>query len=290
MLSTEQNPSNNPPHLIDVLPLLPFPNAKVIKLSPITSGHSNQNFQLQVGEEKYFLRLDAQPSRIFSLNRRFEISVLQQMALLGFAPSIHHHDLEQGILITDFIQGRYLQKDDLQQQDICTQFQNFFKALRHLNTDNLTFTLDTTINHYFAQLDTKQTYFKQLIPFHEHYIDVISKLAQQPQFLQICHNDLNRENLLVTQDKRIMAIDWEYSTVSHLQLEIAKLANVLDLDESQIIQIIPKMETAFTLEWQQIRQLARYIDTLWYALMAQIQCSHYWVNIFKHQLAQLIKN
>ena len=90
---------------IKALPL--WPSIPVI--APITAGRTNRNFLVTCGKQRYFARIgyDLPSHRI---SRAVEARCALFAAQNGVAPAVHYAD--NGILVTDYVQGRTLKVDD----------------------------------------------------------------------------------------------------------------------------------------------------------------------------------
>lgn len=265
-------------HLLDCLDRISreVTASSPLTIRPILKGHSNQNYHLQWRDHCSFLRLDNDVAKLFQLNRSQELQLLEKLATKGIAPAVEFSDLEKGILLTEFIQGRELQPEDVDDEAICSGLKTFFSTLSQYSLPVQQFELPQNIDSFFSKLLPEAIYFQQLQPYHQQAIQCIQRLSEQHHCLQLCHNDLNLENILVSDEGKIVAIDWEYCGCSHIQLELAKLANALDLNNQQIQQLHSLDPERLPNPWDEIRHLARYIDAVWYGLMAQNKNDPYW--------------
>ena len=78
------------------------------EIVPIATGRTNRNFEVRAGGRRYFVRL-GKDLPYHGIDRRVERQALALAAAADIAPTLVY--AQDGVLVTDFIDGRTLSKD-----------------------------------------------------------------------------------------------------------------------------------------------------------------------------------
>ncbi len=256
------------PLLNPALSLAPGPsgNNSWVHIFPISMGYSNSSYRIETAEKKYVLRIDTSAQNLFQCDRAFELAVLTQAATLNISPKPVYSDIKQGILITEFIEGRLLTPMDLSQPEIANNLNQLFDDIASLKLPHNARLIHKTIGYYFQLLDPQRKEYALLASYRKQLHAITLDLSMRQFEYVICHNDLGRGNLMLDPLKDIIALDWEYASQSHPLLDFAIFANAWDLNNLQLSEMFPQKFYKMAFDWQKIRQLAAFIEALWYAV------------------------
>lgn len=175
-----------------------LPTQQIRTCTPMAAqGYSNQSYLLTTDKERYFLRL-FDPS---SINRGSEYQIQQLAHSVGIAPKPVAVDIDQGIMLSAFVQGTHTQTLTP------PQLAQLAQTLLRLHTlppegASTTFQVDTAI---------------------------IQDFAYEPA---LCHNDLNPHNILWKHHTPIL-IDWEYAGINDRYFDLAAVINEFGLKDTE---------------------------------------------------------
>ncbi|MBW2633423.1 MAG: phosphotransferase [Deltaproteobacteria bacterium] len=206
-----------------------WPTEPVIE--PIAAGRTNRNFMVKCGEQKYFARLghDLPSHRI---NRAIEARCALFAAQYDVAPAVQY--AKNGIIVTDYIEGRTLKIDDANNPAMMEQVA---KQLAILHTvpipENISF---------FDPADSTKFYLESLSPEklgknERKKIEAIIGSTPKIEPTSLIHADLIPENI-IDDGKRLWFIDWEYSGIGHPAVDLAFIAMNFELSGFQIDSLV----------------------------------------------------
>lgn len=208
---------------IKALPL--WPTIPVI--APITAGRTNRNFLVTCGKQRYFARIgyDLPYHRI---NRAVEARCALFAAQNGVAPAVHY--AENGILVTDYVQGRTLKIDDTNSSAIMDRVAKHLAVLHALRMPQ-----DIPI---FDPVDSTRFYLESLPPEKlgsKERIRIESIMNTTPKLepITLIHADLIPENI-IDDGTKLWFIDWEYAGIGHPAIDLAFIAMNFELSDYQL--------------------------------------------------------
>lgn len=177
---------------------------------PITGGITNQNFMVSTRDRKYFVRVgeDNAEHGIMRFNER---AIARAAGDCGISPRLIH--AEQGILVTDFIEGRTLEETDLQNEDLLVRAVDLVSSCHHrLRTAAhgplLMFWVFHIIDDYLRKLRAAgRLNAAEAADFERHNRELEG--ATGAVEVTLCHNDLLPANFIDDGD-RLWLVDWEY--------------------------------------------------------------------------------
>lgn len=208
---------------IRALPI--WPTTPVI--SPIESGRTNQNFLVICGQRRYFARVgyDLLNHRI---SRAVEARCAQFAARYGVAPAVHY--AENGILVTDFVEGRVLSVADAGSPAIMERLARQLATLHALPLPQ-----DIPV---FDPGDSARFYLEHLAPGkleQVQYARLETIIEKTPKLepIALIHADLIPENI-IDDGQKLWLIDWEYAGRGHPAIDLAFIAMNFELSDRQL--------------------------------------------------------
>ena len=213
---------------IKALPL--WPTAPVI--APITvAGRTNQNFLVTCGKQRYFARIgyDIPAHRI---RRTVEAHCAVFAAQNGVAPAVHY--AENGIMVTDYVEGRTLEIDDANSSTILKRVAKHLAVLHALPMPE-----DIPI---FDPVDCTQFYLEslppgKLEPRERNAIASVIDATPKLEPFAFIHADLIPENI-IDDGQKLWFIDWEYAGIGHPAIDLAFIAMNFELSDHQLDTIV----------------------------------------------------
>ncbi len=208
---------------IKALPL--WPATPVI--APITAGRTNRNFLVTCGGHRYFARMGHElPSH--RIRRAVEARCAMFAAQNGVAPAVHY--AENGILVTDYVQGRTLEIDDAKSSALRDRLAAHLAVLHALPMpeDIPIFDAVDSTRYYLESLPSEKLGSKE-----RSRIESILSTTPKLEPIALIHADIIPENI-VDDGKKLWLIDWEYAGIGHPAIDLAFIAMNFELTDYQI--------------------------------------------------------
>ena len=89
----------------EALSLIPGWDPASVQISRIKGGLTNRTFRVNRGGHSYVLRLDAEHTKAFNLDRSSELAILRHAAAAGLAPDVVFSDTHAGVMLCVFLPG-----------------------------------------------------------------------------------------------------------------------------------------------------------------------------------------
>lgn len=202
------------------------PNLKLVKR--FSGGMSNFTYLVEDpnSNEQFVFRFPGNGAYNF-VNYQDEHSALKEAYKLGLTSETVHFDVETGIKLAKYVEGNNLVEAGIDYKlahDYLKKFHSSnFKKLKdydHLGRLNSYEKLHSNQNGNYLEL---KQYFIEL------FESTLKQYATKP-----CHNDSQLANFIISEDKQIFLVDYEYAAVNDPIYDIAcfgnvDLSNALDL-------------------------------------------------------------
>ena len=193
------------------------------RATPLTGGLTNKVWRLDREESSAVLKIDAEPRRAPFRSRQYEARVQRLAAEIGLAGRVLHVD--ETTLLTEFVEGRGWSEEDCQSDAQLSRLAQSLKRLHALPPTGEEFDATGAARLYVEQIDAS------LSADAEYCLSVILDTPTSRQ-VSLCHNDLVRENILLTPDLRLL--DWEYACDNSPLFDLATIVEHHHLDERQV--------------------------------------------------------
>jgi len=265
-----------------------FAGMRRLQVHPLRGGFSNRTYLVLHQDSKFVLRIDSDTANLFARDRAGEFKLQQALAKYALAPQPLFQDISTGVTVTEFIEGRVLDKRTLITTELLRQLSDYRTHLHAFRTSVAATDFVTLARHFRSQLSaSKQPWFASL---HRHFRTVCIDLAwlqKSPASLRFCHNDLTPGNLIITPTGQLLALDWEYSGPNHPLFDLAILSINWSLNEAQIAQAATQFELDIMKFFPCARRAALLMEALWYALRSQGDQNALWQVMLEERLQQL---
>lgn len=203
-----------------------------------TAGSTNRLFRTRLADRLLVLRINADDSRAFGVNRKTEADVLKLIQAYGWAPKVLHNDWQAGwCLMSDHgessadadAEARYGHGPEPEQS--FSYAQELLSAVRQWQQihNGPVFDYPALYQRYRRLFeDEKNSIWIALLEA----IELVSRvLPKVPECLT--HHDLHRGNLCVDRG-RLVVLDWEYAAIGNPWFDAAALHRQLDIPAKQI--------------------------------------------------------
>ena len=210
--------------------------AKNLQVERMPGGFTNINYRVELDGDIYVVRLSGAQTALLGINRVHEYEATVAAARIGIAPEVVQFVEPEGHLITRFISGRKLAREDIRQP---TTLHRITVALMRVHTlppiaaafsPFRMFELYTTVA--LQKGCTLPENFDWLM-VHMHTIEADEQADPIPR--AFCHNDVVRGNLL--DDGEIRILDWEYAGMGNRFFDLAAITldNRFSVDHKRLL-------------------------------------------------------
>jgi len=196
-----------------------FTKYLIFNIQALQGGLSSPGvYKFKNGNKEYVIRL-SHPNRPISKISR-TIKCYEQASRNGIAPPIKYTNVELGIIISKYINGHYVSKQDLLNNNLLSILAKTIKKLHNLEGFPL------ASKDIFA---IRQSFEKKVLLLNSNlvlesvnYLKVIDKLIIKDKVTLVAtHYDLKPENILY--DNKFMIIDWEASGLGYPCFDLATI-------------------------------------------------------------------
>lgn len=221
-------------HRIPPLSAYPVDALFTMQVQQLKGGMTNTTFKIDIGENKWVLRLPGKGSSAF-INRRDEAYNAKLASALSLNVTIDFFDGDDGLALTRFLEdNRTVTKAVLlADESVISAIARIFKDL---HTSSVPFR--NTINvfarnsYLFANLVTKGYSFPDILSITS-AMERAGKVFQKYSIpMRPCHNDATPTNFLVAGDT-VRLLDWEYSGNNDLLWDLVYFAVYSELSRKQ---------------------------------------------------------
>jgi thiamine kinase len=193
----------------------------------LRGGGSNRSVRVRSAAGDWVVRLAGTADGTFGINRVAERQVHEAAARAGFAPALVHAEPERGLLVTTFVAGRPLSRDQLRSADGLRLLGARLGELHGLPPPRAVRRLDlhAVLAHYLELEEVAPGPMpREAIAARLRY----SLANYRRSAVAFCHNDLHWRNLIAAE--RLWFVDWEYGGVGDVLFELAAVIGYHDLD------------------------------------------------------------
>ncbi|MDC0443347.1 phosphotransferase [Gammaproteobacteria bacterium] len=215
------------------------------------------------------IRLDLSAASRLAIDRQHEVNILKDISHLDLAPKVLYSDISAGILIWEYIPeaqppfaGKKFNSDTLYQLGSC-----LYSLHSHPIPKNSVDIFSNSMALYQSLLDgsSEKTVFNKAL-------DLYKELLRDGANKVLSHNDLHQGNLLWNQ--KYYFLDWEYAGVNHPCFDIASMVKSLQLNQSQIDEMLIGYKFNNKLFYKEKLNLwiefIDYLDEIWRIAVAKI--------------------
>ncbi len=215
----------------EALSRIPGWDGKSVACTKLKGGLTNRTHLVEREGKKCILRLDAEHTDVFDLNRPRELSILEQAADSGLAAEVIFSDVDAGILLSAFIPGRTWEASDLDDSANVEALSTLLHEVHALPTCGSSFNASRVARRYVENLASHIDLYALGVKCQQ-VIDSIDGSGVSC----CCHNDLVVENVISA--SRLMLLDWEYACDNDPLFDLASLIGYHDLNDDKSQELL----------------------------------------------------
>jgi thiamine kinase len=193
------------------------PGAGQAEVSQLRAGLVNATYRVVRDGRAYALRVAAARPRALGLDARWELQVLEQAAAARLAPRVDYADLQRGILVLQWIEGRQWRCEDAPRAGNILRIAELLRRVHALPMPSPARRMRPAqwIELYASAARPVSPALQTLAAAK---LAALEALPAVPATL--CHSDLHVLNLVDRGDSLIL-LDWEYAHVSDPLWDVA---------------------------------------------------------------------
>jgi thiamine kinase-like enzyme len=191
------------------------------RAEPLPGGITNSNYRVEAGGAVFVVRLAGERTELLGIDRESEVAACTMAARLGIGPGIVHVDLERGVIVFGFIEGRPIAPDQVGNEPVVGQVAAALLRIHAAGVIRATFDPFELVPAYrsIAAGHGVVPRFDDAVML-RHLAQIAAVRPWQPRAL--CHNDLLNSNLI--HDGSVRIVDWEYAGMGDCLFDLANLA------------------------------------------------------------------
>jgi thiamine kinase-like enzyme len=204
-----------------------------VDISPLSGGLTNENFLVQVGGQRYVMRLPGQSTELLSIDRANEVFNTKAAATTGIGPKVLEHVAGVDVMVLEFIPGSTMSARALQSPGMPARMAQSFHRLHAAPRFLQDFNMFRLIEHYLSIVDEHEV----AIP--SDYRDWLATVGQIERAVSMhalpqapCHNDLLCENF-IDDGAALRIVDYELSGNNDPCFDLGNTAQEAEFDQDR---------------------------------------------------------
>ena len=222
------------PVIDEVVAKIPEWDGKDISITSLSGGLTNSNFKVEVDGTPYFVRVPGASTELLAVNRENEYRNSKAAFVAGVGPKVLYHLPEYDVMVLEFINGKTMSKDSLNEPGQPTRMAEAIKKLHAGPSFLLDFNMFRLTEYYLNLCRDRD------IKIPDGYLDHMSTVQRIEQAMSVrsldtvpCNNDLLAENY-IDDGKQLWLIDYEYSGNNDPTFELGNTCQEMQFNDEQI--------------------------------------------------------
>jgi thiamine kinase-like enzyme len=208
-----------------------------VQIELLSGGLTNTNYKVLVDGKPFFIRVPGAGTELLAIDRSNEYHNSKAAANAGVGPKILHHFPEYSVMVLEFLDGKTMSKDLLNESGMPTRMAQSIKRLHAGERFLLNFNM-FRLTEYYLRL-CKERNIKIPDGYLER-IDTVNKIEEamsvNPLSTVPCNNDLLAENY-IDDGKQLWLIDYEYSGNNDPTFELGNTCQEMQFNDEQIREV-----------------------------------------------------
>ena len=221
----------------EVVTKIPEWNGKDIVIDPLSGGLTNSNFKVTVDGVPYFVRVPGASTDLLAINRDNEVHNSKAAFVAGVGPKVLHHLPEYNVMVLEFLNGKTMSKDSLNEPGMPSRMAEAIKKLNEGPRFLLDFNMFRLTEYYLSLCKERD------IKIPDGYLDRIPTIERIEKAMDVnpletvpCNNDLLAENY-IDDGEQLRLIDYEYSGNNDPTFELGNTCQEMQFNDEQIAEV-----------------------------------------------------
>jgi thiamine kinase-like enzyme len=221
----------------EVAKKIPDWQGRQISITPLSGGLTNSNYKIEVDGTPYFVRVPGESTELLAIDRDNEYHNTRAASEAGVAPKIFHYLPEYNVMVIEFLNGKTMSKDSLNEPGQPTRMAQAIKRLHAGPRFLLDFNMFRLTEYYLSLCRDRR------ITIPDGYLDRVPTIQRIEQAMNVkplatvpCNNDLLAENY-IDDGRQLWLIDYEYSGNNDPTFELGNTCQEMQFSNSQISEV-----------------------------------------------------
>lgn len=221
----------------EVVTKIPEWNGKDIVIDPLSGGLTNSNFKVTVDGVPYFVRVPGASTDLLAINRDNEVHNSKAAFVAGVGPKVLHHLPEYNVMVLEFLNGKTMSKDSLNEPGMPSRMAEAIKKLNGGPRFLLDFNMFRLTEYYLSLCKERD------IKIPDGYLGRIPTIERIEKAMNVnpletvpCNNDLLAENY-IDDGEQLRLIDYEYSGNNDPTFELGNTCQEMQFNDEQIAEV-----------------------------------------------------
>jgi thiamine kinase-like enzyme len=210
---------------------------KRVLVQPLSGGLTNTNYKIEVDGKPYFVRVPGASTELLAIDRRNEVHNTKAASEAGVAPKVLYHVPEYDAMVLEFLNGKTMSKETLNQPGMPTRMAQAIKRLHAGPRFFLDFNMFRLTEYYLSLCRDRD------IPIPQGYPERMETVRRIEQAMNVkplptvpCNNDLLAENY-IDDGNQLWLIDYEYSGNNDPTFELGNTCQEMQFSDAQIAEV-----------------------------------------------------
>lgn len=190
----------------------------------LSGGRTNSSYLIASGNWCAVLRLNASNSRDLGIDREREAILHRLAAADGLAPVLLYCDPGLRYQVTEFVDGRPWQQDDVDTEPGRLRCLRLLAQVQALPVVLPRFDYLGYVESYWYRLQSLGRLSAGLEARRRHLLPTIHSLQNDRWTPVVCHHDFTPGNI-IERDGQLLLIDWEYAACGHPDMDLLHFDN-----------------------------------------------------------------
>ncbi|MBL8078430.1 MAG: phosphotransferase family protein [Anaerolineales bacterium] len=210
---------------------------KDVSIQHLSGGLTNTNYKVVVNGKSFFIRVPGEGTELLSIDRSNEYHSARAAEQAGVGPKVLYHFPEYNVMVLEFLDGKTMSKDSLNEPGMPTRMAQAIKRLHAGPRLLLDFNM-FRLTEYYLRLCKERG-----IKIPDGYLDRVATVNQIEKAMSVkplatvpCNNDLLAENY-IDDGKQLWLIDYEYSGNNDPTFELGNTCQEMQFNDEQIREV-----------------------------------------------------
>lgn len=208
-----------------------------VSIQQLSGGLTNTNYKVTVDGMPYFVRVPGESTELLAIDRDNEHHNTRAAASAGVAPKVLHHLPEHSAMVLEFLDGKTMSKDSLNQPGQPSRMAQAIKKLHAGPRFYSDFNMFRLTEYYLNLCRERSIEIPKGYPERIPVVNEIEKaMSVKPLAPVPCNNDLLAENY-IDDGEQLWLIDYEYSGNNDPTFELGNTCQEMQFNDDQIEEV-----------------------------------------------------
>ena len=210
---------------------------KDISIQHLSGGLTNTNYKVTVDGTPFFIRVPGEGTELLAIDRNNEHHSARVAAQVGIGPKVLHHLPEYDVMVLEFLNGKTMSKDSLNESGMPTRMAQSIKRLHSGKRLLLDFNMFRLTEYYLSLCKERNIKIPDGYLERMNLVNEIERaMAVKPLATVPCNNDLLAENY-IDDGNQLWLIDYEYSGNNDPTFELGNTCQEMQFNDEQIAEV-----------------------------------------------------